>query len=169
MTSPIDYEATPPHTPYPESTEDTRRLRILNISHSILGWLIFAVFGIVFFPTLCLLPMNGLADEPGTSGLMLMFGALSATGPGVAAGFLLTISGRRIGDRNSRPLSLFSGGILLLFGVLGTAFGVIRITRGRNEIVFAIIIAISLIFITFGLMTWRWLTRPTIMTIYDNR
>src|SRR5688500_17673436 len=126
----LDYE----HVPEPAmSGEDRAYLRLVETGNLIVGGFVLVLFSAILGLGLCLIPVSGLADEPGKSGLRLVAGTMATGAVGAAFGAAVCISGRRIRARTRRRFSITMGGLQVALGTLVITSAALRAFGGRRS------------------------------------
>lgn len=163
----LDY-ASLPEPGLPE--RDRRHLRFIEIAHRVLGWTTLALFGLPFVLTMCLLPMHGMADEPGESGLNMMLSFLMFLLIPVAAGMLILHSARWIARRTRRRSSITCAavyGCLAVFLLAWVALYVARSPSPRPGPILIRLLAIPMI--PLSVFTVAVLSRRDVKAVYEMR
>jgi hypothetical protein len=158
MAEVIDYESTLPEAGLPG---DLRDLNVVRLGLRVWGWVMLALFAPLLGLSLCLLPMNGLADEPGHSGLRMVLRTMAVAAPGCLAGWLLLYSGRCIRRRERRRFSVAFAICFVVVGALVLAAAARRPTRAR--LMRAALAGGGLV---VSLLTWRVLGRESVKGLY---
>ena len=157
------------------SDADRRRLKAVEVGHYVLGGLALLPFGGMFLLSLLALPFHGLADEPGSSGLVLIATMVGVSAAGSAVGWLTVWSGRCIAKRRRRRFSVAWSALFTLISVGVVAIQVKRLLdirrfgidpyHTRGPLLVAALAAVGMVLAMYAFL---FLRGGAAATVYDS-
>jgi hypothetical protein len=162
----LDYERVPEPA---VSDKDRAYLRFVETGNLIVGGFVLVLFSAILGFGVCLIPVSGLADEPGESGLRLVARIMATGALGAAFGAAVCVSGRRIRARTRRRFSVTVGVLQVALGTIVITSAALRAFDGRRSAIgWSVLALLSLPMMVTGMMTVLVLTRSSVRSAYGE-
>jgi hypothetical protein len=164
MADVIDYEAAPERVGSPR---DRRLLDAVKRWHYLWGGVLLVPHGLLLLLGVCMLPMHGLADEPGASGLRMILRLLGVAVPGAACGALTVFSGMCVARRNRHRFTtvwaMVSGAIGAVVGAATVCYSAVARRPAPGLIIIGGLLAAST---ALSIMTLLVLRTESVREVY---